>query len=195
MRHSPAVRSTLITRYMWFVLACCLLYTPSCLDHLLQLPYIEVDNLQLRQAAVVMGSSAGLILDLMRLYDPSVVERVKQWLCRRRGERLLSESSPIIPLFEGEKRQSRGSSFYETLFFKEIIEESVISTLLSLNLIYDKLTPPTRYQSEQFPAALPWPESFYTQQNTWSLASCDLAQDRATKTPAFSRPYSVPWKA
>ena len=175
MRHSPAVRSTLITRYMWFVLACCILYAPSCLDHLLQLPIINIDNLQLRQAAVVMGSSAGLILDLMRLYDPSVIERVKLWLCRSRGKRhlSLSESSPIIPLFEGE-RHSRGSSLYETLFFKEIIEESVISTLLSLNLIYDKLTPPPRYQSEQFPTSFPWPDSFYSQENTWSLASCDL---------------------
>lgn len=176
MRHSPAVRSTLITRYMWFVLACCILYAPSCLDHLLQLPIINIDNQQLRQAAVVMGSSAGLILNLMRLYDPSVIERIKQWLCRSRGKRhlSLSESSPIIPLFEGERR-SRGSSFYETLFFKEIIEESVISTLLSLNLIYDKLTPPTCCQSEQFPPSFPWPDSFYSQENTWSLASCDLS--------------------
>ena len=175
MRHSPAVRSTLITRYMWFVIVCCILYAPSCLDHLLQLPYINIDNKGLREAAVVMGSSAGLILDLMRLYDPSVIDKLKQWLCRNSPKRSisLSESSPIIPLFE-DYRHSRGSSFYETLFFQQIIEESVISTLISLNLIYDKLTPAGKYQYEQFPQEFPWPESYYTQENTWKLTNSDL---------------------
>ena len=180
MRHSPAMRSSLLGRYMWFVLMCCILYAPSAIDHIFQQSFLDIDSPGLRQASVVMGSSAGLILDLMRRYDPSVVARAKAWVCRRRKDdrrpSSFEASSPIIPLFDDQDRErsQRRSSFYDTLFFKEIIQESVISTLLSLNLIYDKLTPSRGAEVAEFPVSSEWPSLYFTQENSWSLSSSDL---------------------